>query len=499
MSDGIKLKTGIQAQTVVQNSDLPFAPSVQPPQNSSTAASNENGGVYFELSWQNGRGKERKQDLLTAINGENPSEPISYRRNSVNKQLDWKELPLDEFVDLVENNRDFAEFRDQPREFWRDVRRFSETKNITADKDFLDAFDDTAQTFERKEEKLKFFDEQKAHAKVFESKKDAIKIFDENNENTAKIFDKKLEKDVSPNISRYEKLVAEMNAKQLLPDEFAETLPPKEREIFKARYQLDATFGAKTLTGDDVNTVQNGQFHSREIAVQNNVETAALPKEIHFFSHEGKIAPLENTPTLTSREIAVGAKNVAPFSANTFIDSESKIIESNDSKFQDKFSQVAVGGSANSITTESGAARVICYNAISENSSNIAAVARRDGGAAMGGALISGAFASIENYKNAESREIGGSSSVGNADIFGRSVFSAGATGVMMSAAIGSVIPNADASVGGVLGFISGIVVGVETEQGLRWLDGDRPTIVLLPNKAENSLAVNLSLQPFLA
>ena len=288
-----------------------------------------------------------------------------------------------------------------------------------------------------------------------------------------------------------------MNAKKLSPDEFAETLPPKDREMFKARYQLDVTFGTKILTGDEVNTVQTGQFRVRETVAENNVQVAALPKEIHVFSHEGKIAPLENAPALTSREIAVGAENVVPSSANTFIDSEPKIIESNDLKFQDKSSQVAVGGNANPILTDGGATRAVNHYAVSENSSNVSAVGRRDGGAAMGGALISGAFTSIENYKNAESRGIGGSHSIGNTDIYGRSVFSAGATGVMMSAAIGSVIPNADATVGGVLGFISSVVVGVEAEQGLRWLGGDRPTTVVPLNQLDNAFPPNF--QPLLA
>jgi hypothetical protein len=549
MSDGIELQAGIKAQTVAQNSDLPIEPA-ELPHNYPTADGIENGGVYFELNLRNNRGRARQQDLLTTFSGENSTEstsflhensnsstfyrgnsshqkgyeenstePIVYganhsngngygvnsgSRNSTNNSPDWRELSLEDFVELVENNEDFAAFRNQPRELRHDVRRFSESNNIeNGGEDLPNVFDEFVDLLERKEDKPKFFDQEdgasffdepKDKAKLFETQEDTIKIFDENDENVVKFLGKTVRKNAPPNISEYEKLIAEMNAKKLSPDEFAETLPPKDREIFKARYQLDQTFGTKTLSGDDVNSVQNGELRVNEAAVEKKNQAAALPIEIHIHSIEG-----ENSPTLTSREIAAGTETVVPFSGNTFADSDLKIIESNDLKFQDKSSQVAVGGNTNLIIADSGAVRGINHNVVSESSSNVSAVGRRDGGAAMGGALISGAFASIENYKNAESGQINGSYSIRNTDVYGRSVFSPGATGVMMSAAIGSVIPNSEATVGGVLGFISSVVVGVEAEQGLRWLGGDRPTAIVPSNNTENPLTANLNLQPLLA
>ncbi len=549
MSDGIELKAGIKAQTVAQNPDLPIEPA-ELPHNHPTADGIENGGVYFELNLRNNRGRARQQDLLTTFSGENSTESSSYlhensnnstfyrgnsshhngyeeystepvfyganhsngngygvnsgSRNSTNNSPDWRELSLEDFVDLVENNEDFAAFRNQPREFRHDVRRFSEPNNIRiGSEDLPNVFDESADMFEKKEDELKFFDkgdraslfdEPKGKLKLFETQEDTVKIFDENDENVVKLTDKTVEKDAPTNISDYEKLVAEMNARKLSPDEFAETLPPKDREIFKTRYQLDQTFGMKNLIGDDVNSVQTEQLRVSETAVEKKFQAAAPPKETHVFSLEG-----ENSPTLTSRKIAAGTETLVPFSGNTFADSKPKIIESNDLKFQDKSSQVAVGGNTNPITADSGAGRGINHNVVSESSSNVSAVGRRDGGAAMGGALINGAFASIENYKNAESGQINGSYSIGNTDVYGRSVFSPGATGVMMSAAIGSVIPNSDATVGGVLGFISSVVVGVETEQGLRWLGGDRPTAIAPSNNTESSSAANLNLQSHLA
>lgn len=580
MSDGIELKAGIKAQNIAQNPDLPIEPA-ELPHNYSTANGSENGAVYLELNLRNNRGRERQQDLLTTFSVESPIEPTSfsdenstepisflhensnrpsfYRSNSAhlkgyeensteplvfganhsnengygidsgggnssNNVPDRRELPLKDFVDLVTKNRDFAEFRDQPREFRRNVRRFSESNNIEiGDEDFSNAFDDSVEIFAREDSRLNFFDRKdkvkfldhpkdfdeffnrikdkskdfdeqfeqvKDRPKVFELRQDAPKTVDENGLVTPKTLDKSFERDESPEVSKYEKLVSEMHEKKLSPDKFAETLPPKEREIFKARYRLDVTFGAETTAKNNLTPDQAGQFCVGENVVDNNLQTAAPPEEIHTFS-------LENTATLTNREIAAGTEIVVPFSGNTFADSESKIIELNNLKFQDKSSQVAVGNNTNPVLTDSGTARTVNHYATSENSSNVNAVTRRDGGAAMGGALISGAFTSIENYKNAESGQIGGSHSIGNADVYGRSVFSAGATGVMMSAAIGSVIPNSDASVGGVLGFISSVVVGVEAEQGLRWLGGDRPATVVLLNQLDNAVAPNF--QPLLA
>ena len=576
MNEGIEIKAGIKAQNIAQNPDLPIAPQNFAPERIPDS-NGENGGVYFELNLRNGRGKERQQDLLTTFSTENPTESNSFSvenpaelvsfshensnrktfytdvsarqnvfnddaetstesfsystnrsnrdvyetnfnsRNPANNSPDWKQLSLDDFVEVVKNNRDFIEFRDKPNEFWRDVRRFSESKNIETGENSLNTFDDGSRIFDRKEnrssffdgkddvkssappknydepfnqlkDKLKFYDERFDQAddrpKIYESGKESVGTLDEIKPSVPPVLAQPSGKSESPKASKYEKLVAEMNASKLSPDEFAETLPPQDKEIFKARYQLDVTFGAKDLISDEVNAFQSEPSHVREIAV--------LSKENRIFTGKDTIAPVD-LPKPSSREIAFAAGNIAPFSENTFPDSDPKIIEPNDLKFQDKSAQVAVGSRALPLTSESGgAARIVNHSTVSENSTNIGAVSRRDGGAALGGALISGAFTSIENYKNAESGKIGGSDLFGKADIFGRGVFSAGATGAMMSAAVGSVIPNGNATVGGVLGFISSVVVGVEADQGLRWLGGDRPTAVAPLSSFANSFTPNL-------
>lgn len=438
-----------------------------------SASGNENGGTYFELNWQAGQGQNRRQNLLTTYYGGNSGEPSnetltepvfsgyegnssarnsfgdggnqiepnyygvnSNERTSFYSSDDSNHLSWDDFVNLAADNKDFSGFRNESSDFWRGVRQISE-------------------------------------AKTFETG-DGIK---------------------TEGVSKYDELLTEMKSEKLSLDDLAETLPPKDREIFKARYQIDKTFGANIFKSDGVTLNETGQSRVREIAFESG-QIVALPPDVRQELREEKNSPVGDTvPVLTRREIIADAKKPVMFGEEVAKIPLSEKTESGELKFQDKSSQIAVGNNNNPLLAENGATRVV-NNPVSDTSSNVNSVVRRDGGAAMGGALINGSFASIDNFKNAENKEISGSHLVGNTNFDGSQSFAAGATGAMMSAAIGSLIPGSDAVIGGVVGFISGIVVGVEADQGLRWLSGDRPTAIAPSGNInlleDNSFAPNL-------
>ncbi len=155
----------------------------------------------------------------------------------------------------------------------------------------------------------------------------------------------------------------------------------------------------------------------------------------------------------------------------------------------EKGSKVLPGNIGNGLLIENGVTRTSGTN-VSDNALNNAAVRRGGGGTAVGGALISGALKANDNYKNLESRDINRSRFVGEVGGAGHKSLAAGATGIMMSAAIGNLSPNTETKVSGILGAISGAVVGVETEQGMRFLAANQSSA--LPEKSAVS---NFALQ----
>ncbi len=308
----------------------------------------------------------------------------------------WRDL-----INLAREHNDFKEFRRQPENFWQQVRQMSETRIV---KDNAGRETRTA--------------------------------------------------------SRFNELLEKMQSKNLSPREFAQTLPPNERAVFKACYQLSQTFGANLFNNG---ATPNEAAQTKFSEIPTDTSRAAVLREGKFI-----------LPGATTRgEMLFGAKSAALLGASILTPQNFKGSASGNPAMQNTAlptaSPTALGSAAGAslIVPETSAARGLT-NAASENTTNTNA-ARRDGGTAIGGALISGAFASIDNHKNLDYREIGDSRAKGS--VFGEgSGFAAGATGAMFGAAVGTVIPGAETVVSGVLGFVSSVVVGVDIDQGLRWL-----------------------------
>ena len=467
MDEGIGIQLTNQTQLVIQNFEQLSLGDIPQTEESAQASGNENGAVLSKREWLNRQAEDRKQELITVFFGgtggiqdghainDVTTEPIEdyaintditentlITKNTLKTDItentvitdepeNLTELSFDDLISLAIEHEDFADFRNQPKKFWQQVRQMSETRCVEADSD-----------------------ETRATS--------------------------------SYNEFKYNEFLTDMQAKGLSPREYAKTLPPNERTVFLARFQLEEIFGASIFNDDGVTLSENGQIRVREILNKTDASGEKMSDE--------KSA----TPFIPGVAVPQSSNGIA--SGNTTLQNASFDMTSHlrDTPF-DTAPQTVPGASPTML--ESYSTR-ISTNTNSESATAVGAVSRRDSGAAIGGALINGAFISVDNYQNLEHNEIGGSRAVGN--VFGETGngFAAGATGAMFGAAIGGVIPGAGTDVGGVLGFVSGVVVGVEADQGLRWLGADK-TVSDAANQtqliSDNSFAPGLTLQPALA
>ena len=311
----------------------------------------------------------------------------------------WRDL-----INLARDHKDFKEFRRSPENFWQQVRQMSEPKIVKDDNG--------------------------------------------NETRTA---------------SRFDKLLADMQSKKMSLNDFVQTLPPNERAVFKAAYQLTQTFGANLFNDG---AMPNEAAQTRFSEVPTDASRAAVLRE-------GKFIPSTGAPAATPGEIMFGAKSAALLGASVAPQNSNGVASGNPALQNTALpvaSPTALGSAAgaSSIIPENLAARVL-NNSAPASATNTGAAQPRDSGTVIGCALISGAFAAVEHYQNSENLKIGGSRAGENN--FGEGGgFAAGATGAMFGAAVGTVVSGAETVVSGVLGFVSSVVVGVEVDQGLRWL-----------------------------
>ena len=111
-------------------------------------------------------------------------------------------------------------------------------------------------------------------------------------------------------------------------------------------------------------------------------------------------------------------------------------------------------------------------HAATENSAaHDSTAAQRENGALFGGALINGKSANSENYdENGIGRVKNSPYGGAAANDFEIGGTSAGATGTLLSAAIGGLALHRETAFGGVLGAVSGVLTGIESSQGILWL-----------------------------
>lgn len=340
-------------------------------------------------------------------------------KNLLNKT--WNTL-----VNAAREHKDLSAFRDQPKQFWKDVRQMSELRVVES------------------------FAGGKAEPRV---------------------------------VSRYGELLKQLARQGGGLQSFLSTLPPAERTVFLARHQINQTFGAGELfAGKGFTLDKRGDFPVRVFLSHNgkNVElpphtilsllsggnadglpkdfsaaNGALPDSYALFTN-GEFLLNTKTAALLGLSLAL-YQNVAVTLSLTDVTAE--ILQQNQllGDFFPTAPNAPIDQSAEGLSNQTAF----------ENSRNGENVLRRASDGNVAGALINGTFATIDEYRkgNYQSDGVSESSDLGNS-IFG---FSAGATGTMMGATVGCIVPLAEKSVGEILGFAASVVVGL-SDNGLRSL-----------------------------
>lgn len=244
-------------------------------------------------------------------------------------------------------------------------------------------------------------------------------------------------------VSRFDELLARMQESKMSLREFAETLPPNERDAFRLRFQLEQTFGTRVPL-NDAPVDETGQNYSQEYQLKGSFE-----------SPENQPPSTENARTMTRGEnVFNGAPHPNTLAGNNL-----------------NLSNAAPTGSlptAFGVLVSPHSAAHGFGNAALESKANGNPHNQLENGLPIGGALIGGSIAARENQNESENLKINDrQTSRGNFD--GQGSLAAGAGGALLSAAIGKIAANGETTIG-ILGFVSGALVGAEADRGWRWL-----------------------------
>lgn len=355
----------------------------------------------------------------------NQTEPA---RNSFNKQLaePAKELlnkTWDNLVNAAKEHKDLSAFRDKPKQFWNEVRQMSDLRVVET------------------------FVHGKAEPRV---------------------------------VSRYGELLKQLERQGGRLQDFLATLSPSERKVFQARQQIDRTFGTNELfVGKGIALDKRGDFPVRVFLSHNGKNVELPPHAILSLLNGGNaeglptefsgadFTRLEHHALFTNGEVMLNAKSAALLGLSLALYQNIGVsLSLADVAAETLLQNQAFANLLPNAPVDQSAARTTNQTAF-ENLKNNEAAARRAGEGNVAGALINGTFATIDKYRKGQYQPDGVSdkSDLKN-PLF---AFSAGATGAMMGATVGCIVPLAERSVGEILGFAASVVVGL-SDNGLRSL-----------------------------
>ena len=364
----------------------------------------------------------------------------TFRESSGDNPKDIAKQTFENLFARAKEHGDFKQFRDQPKEFWSQVRQMSEIR--------------------------------------------VIESFVKGN------FEPRA-------VSRYGELLEIMNRNGGGLDKFLATLPPGEREVFAARYQMDRTFGAdKLFVGNGIVLNERGEFALREF-LANNGKSADLPLHtilsllggdvsalssadmdliLNLFQNglSGKELQLLKTALLNGGQILLNADSAALLSMSFALHQNADAMMS--------LENIVMELLMPQMSNEKFAAQFAAQHA-SENAHFAEQAAKRTTEQLFPAALINGALETIEKYQQPVYQTVGLGVNNNSESIFG---FSAGATGAIMGATVGCVVPLSEKSAGETLGFAASVVVGL-ADSGLRSL-GANTLLSIVADGVQNFL-----------
>ncbi|HEY0429760.1 MAG TPA: hypothetical protein VGC76_18400 [Pyrinomonadaceae bacterium] len=254
-------------------------------------------------------------------------------------------------------------------------------------------------------------------------------------------------------VSRYGELLDKFNTSGRRLDAFLLTLPANERDVFAARYQMEKTFGAgRFFIGNGITPDKNGNFSLRQFLASNGKSTNLPLNFIVALRESGQLG----AGNFAGR-ILFNAESAALLGASlAFYQNLGAAVNLKDAViyiFLQNFLAAA----------EENAALRLPVNLFSNE-----APSRKIDQTIIVGALINGTLPSID--KNSRFFDKINLEAWTGGDASMRLVFSAGATGAMLGAAIGCLVPLAGDAAGRATGLAASIVTGT-AERGLRSLD----------------------------
>ena len=392
-----------------------------------------NAALLFARTWNQAQAAQRRNDLTAQLPNNEPVipntrdpilQPQTEQANDLLKQS-WQDL-----VSLASQHKDLESFHNASTEFWDKVVAMSELR--------------TTETY----------------------------------------INGRLEPRAA---SRYGKLLEMLNrqggAAHL--ENFLNNLPPGEKEVFLARYQINQTFGANELfAGRGIATDIKGQF-PLNVFLSANGKNPQLSAGL-ILGLSGGDAPA------FGRDEAFHEQNIFTANFHFLLNSKSAALLGLSLALHQNINALL---SISELTPEAFLPKAALESAALPNHTNnretfgksetiSAADAKRFAdGALVAGALISGALKTAEKYRKNKS-SVGAPRGFDNAAI--NFSFAAGATGALMGATVGCVVPLAEKSVGEILGFATSVVVGL-TDAGLRSL-GANTLISLISSGVQSFL-----------
>lgn len=276
-----------------------------------------------------------------------------------------------------------------------------------------------------------------------------------------RIVEKYVDGKLEPRVfSRYGEILEKFTRQGGQLTTFLNSLPPQEREVFQARYLLNQTLGADELyIGKGIVIDKNGQFMLREF-LENNGKKLETPLNTVLGLFGGNLSETSTASLFTNGQLLLNAKTAALLSLSITLYQNANSLLPLTEAFSEINPQNLLGR-----TNENGGMRFVENNL---DNSKVNAE-RRNRESMIAAALINGAMVVLDERE--ESANVKGDARKGGETILGN-MFSAGASGSMLGAVIGCVVPLAESNVGTALGFAASIVVGT-SERGLRYLSAN--------------------------
>lgn len=394
------------------------------PQNLDSAENpKQNAALLFDGKWHDSQAAEIKNNLTALVFGNNAPAEIN---SSLQNRIEQAEVLLrnnwETLIETAKNHKDMAEFRHQSKDFWDNVRQMSEIRIV--------------ETY----------------------------------------VNGKLEPRV---VSSYGELLEQFKRSGANLETFLNSLSPNERNVFHARFQINQTFGANELFfGNGIALDKNGQFPLHIFLSSNGKPTDFPPFSFLGFGGKSEFSA-ENLLLLENRHIFSNGQFLLTSGNAALLGLSLAIYQNADAMLILKDVAVETLPSAK-MPLEQTAARL----SSGIESGKVSDAARLRNEIIIAAALVSGALMTAEKYRKAKFGRVDAWTDFDDED--SEYYFSAGATGALMGAAIGSVVPLAEKNIGEILGFTTGVIVGLN-DDGLQKL-GANALVSAIKNSVQDYL-----------